>query len=279
MRIGLRQVMVAVVPLGGWGCTEAPTEVSGDTQGDTTSASTTVDAATRTGGATALDTTAATDPMDPTEGMLSTTDATSIGTLDGATETTTGSEDMPSTAVVTAGPGLMLAVEDNAYLGTIGTMTCIGLEVPRDGVDGFASASVEVGLDHTFIGDLVIKLASPVGTLITLVSRPGEAELADDGQDVLGYAANISIDGRITFIEGGMTDAETMGSTLGMTEVVCVDDGLCEYDPNPGAAVPGGLSSLVGENSAGTWRFCVGDAASISEGFIDFVELTIEQVP
>ena len=36
-----------------------------------------------------------------------------------------------------------------------------------------AAGATTVGLDHTFVGDLVAKLTSPSGTTVTLFSHPG----------------------------------------------------------------------------------------------------------
>jgi cysteine-rich repeat protein len=73
-----------------------------------------------------------------------------------------------------------LAIPDDKYTGP-GVdplkVACVDLMVAKAGT--VATAQVTVGLDHTWIGDLVIKLISPGNAkVLTLMSRPGLAELA-----------------------------------------------------------------------------------------------------
>jgi len=55
------------------------------------------------------------------------------------------------------------------------------------GVVGTATdISVDVTINHTWIGDLVLKLVSPDGDTLTLMSRAGYAETVDDGTGCCG---------------------------------------------------------------------------------------------
>ncbi|MCA9711008.1 MAG: hypothetical protein KDK70_34520, partial [Myxococcales bacterium] len=103
-------------------------------------------------------------------------------------------------------------------------------------------------------------------------------EPTDDGTDQIGAWANLAPQDRVRFFDEGQTDAEQMGSGLQNANVICRDNALCDYSPNPGAATPGSLSSLFHQSSVGTWRLCVGDADPSIEGTIDYVALTIDQV-
>jgi hypothetical protein len=270
---------MALLPLGAWACTEDPTEVSGEVTGDdspgTTGGTTTNPPATTTT-SEATSSASLTGSVDTTEGMVSTTDPTD--TL-GTTETSAETEQMPETEVVTYEPEQPDAIEDDGYDGMPGSMTCVPLEVTSDGVDVVAAVTLEVGVDHEFVGDLVIKLISPIGTIVTLVSRPGFDEPADNGTGLLGDSSYISADGPVTFMDGADIDAEQMGAAVDPDEVVCINDGICEYDPNPGSAGGGDLSSFVGQDSVGSWRCCVGDAAPDFVGSIASVILRIDQVP
>lgn len=40
--------------------------------------------------------------------------------------------------------------------------------------------ALEIGVEHTWVGDLTIKVVSPTGTVVTAMNRPGAA-VADDG--------------------------------------------------------------------------------------------------
>jgi subtilisin-like proprotein convertase family protein len=132
------------------------------------------------------------------------------------------------------------------------------------------SLNLVLGMNHTWVGDLVIKLVSPAGTTVTLMSRPGLAETADDGTGAPGNNADLVNASPITFIQGATTSAESMGSS-GL--VVCQGDGICQYAPNNGAAPAGNLTTFNGQTAAGTWKLCVGDAAPSDTGSIDQVKL------
>jgi subtilisin-like proprotein convertase family protein len=132
-------------------------------------------------------------------------------------------------------------------------------------------------MDHTWIGDLTIKVVSPLGSVVTVLSRPGIAEQADNGAGGGGDSSDLNALDTLTFRDPGVTDAETMGSTIGPAAEVCFDDGLCDYFPNPGAATAGDFSTFVGEDAVGTWQVCVADSATVDLGVIDFVQLSILQ--
>ncbi len=116
------------------------------------------------------------------------------------------------------------------------------------------------------------KLESPTGTVSTLMSRPRLSESADDGTGSGGTSAALHANSPILFRATGPTSAEDMGAS---GEAVCRRDRLCEYAPDPGAAVGPTLGAMAGENGAGAWKLCVGDAVSGNEGTLDLVELTI----
>ncbi|HWB76004.1 MAG TPA: hypothetical protein VG755_13640, partial [Nannocystaceae bacterium] len=180
---------------------------------------------------------------------------------------------------LTAGPGLALAVTDGGYDGTLGSMTCVTLPLAANGVDTVSGVQLVIGYNHTWIGDGTIKVVSPAGTVVTVLSRPGVAEASDNGIDPpYGDSSNTVSTSPITFVDGGPTDAETMGATTPAPDNVCENDGLCVYDPNPGAALAGDFSSFNGQSAVGNWQVCVGDAATPDQPVIDAVTLTVDQI-
>jgi hypothetical protein len=122
----------------------------------------------------------------------------------------------------------------------------------------------------------VFKLVSPANTVVTLMSRPGAAEAADDG-GAGGFGNNANLDDAfpVTFATGATVVAENMGAGLVSGDIVCQADGICAFDPNNGAAPPGDLTTFSGEASNGIWKLCVGDVTGGDTGAIDAVTLTI----
>ncbi|MBK8255510.1 MAG: proprotein convertase P-domain-containing protein [Polyangiaceae bacterium] len=181
-----------------------------------------------------------------------------------------------STQVVTVDPSPDLAIPDDAYTGTLATMGCV--DVPLTAQCNITSMTVTVGMSHTWIGDLVIKLVHPDNTVITLMSRPGSAEATDNGTDaVFGDSSNLVKSHPVTFQTGAATSAESMGAGIGDAGNVCQDNAICTYAPANGAAAAGNLDTLIGKKANGTWKFCAGDSVSGDTGEIDVVTLTVNQ--
>ena len=181
----------------------------------------------------------------------------------------------------TAGPGLALAIPDNTYNGTTATMGCHTLNVPSFGtVD---DVSVQVAMSHTFVGDLTIKLVSPSSTVATLVSRPGVAETADDGNDTAGFGenSNLAIANPLTYVQTAPTESEQMGkvpSDLATGDTICLFAGSpCSYNPDNGAATSSeDLSTAFdGQSGTGNWQLCIGDAGAADLGSLDGWTLTL----
>jgi subtilisin-like proprotein convertase family protein len=161
------------------------------------------------------------------------------------------------------------AVPDNAYTGGLGGMLSSTVNV--SGVTGTSVVNIEVDLSmtHTWIGDLIIKLESPDGDILTLVSRPGAAETTDDGiGGTAGSSANL--DGAVlTFSDLSVNDAEAMSAGLTLSsEFVCTTNSLCDFYPNPGASAypTQTFASLFGGNMNGDWTLYIGDHASADVG-------------
>lgn len=180
-----------------------------------------------------------------------------------------GSETLPPTAGCTAIP-------DDAYDGTVGTMGCVSISVPDAGF--IDDVNVTTGLNHSWAGDLVIKVVAPGGTpAATVLSRPGFAEPADDGMGCCGDSSDMVSTSPFTFDDqGGGPTAEDMGSTILGTEFICQDDGICNYVSAPDAAAGTGLADFNGLTvAAGTWMVCVGDSAAGDVGEICSATLDI----
>jgi subtilisin-like proprotein convertase family protein len=169
-------------------------------------------------------------------------------------------------------------IPDNTYDGTLGTMVCLD----ATGTAGtITDLDVEVAISHTWAGDLVIKLVSPSSEVLTLMSRPGLAEPADDGTDCCGDSSNLDISFPLTFDDDAAISAEAMGSTLDSAGVICQDDAECDFAPAPDTGPGTNLAQFNGQDGAGTWQVCVGDSGGGDTGDFDSVVLNfaVQQPP
>jgi cysteine-rich repeat protein len=191
----------------------------------------------------------------------------------------TCSRSEPTTcALVVEKTGIAVKIPDNAYDGTLGSMACATLEVPLTGLSAIGPNTVwlDVGIDHPFVGDLVIKLQSPSGTVTTLLSRPGFEEPDDTGApDDAGDDSDLVASAPITFHALSPADAEQMGELLSTGTVICEDDPVCTFAPNGGAGPGNGLEDFLGESPDGTWTVCVGDAVDKDDGGLHLARLWV----
>lgn len=161
------------------------------------------------------------------------------------------------------------------------TMACINVDTTGDVSGLVSSVEIDVAMTHSWIGDTVLKLGSPSGSVLGVMSRPGLAEVNDDGSGCCGASSNLLAAFPITFRDGAPTSAEAMGSgALGSNGVVCRDLGTpCEYSPAPGSVAqpPSNFAGFRGQNAEGVWTFCAGDADSAFDpGSLASVTLRVE---
>ena len=104
------------------------------------------------------------------------------------------------------------------------------------------AGSTTVGIDHTFVGDLIISLTSPSGTTVTLVHRPGSGSFGSSGNNFCQTLLD----------DSGTTSIQAIQSTgtppLG--------------PPYTGTFQPfSPLAAFEGEDANGTWILNVSDNA------------------
>lgn len=173
-----------------------------------------------------------------------------------------------------------LDIPDAAYNGALISMASNTIAV--SGVTGTSVINIEVDLNinHTWVGDLIIKLRAPNGNLLTLVSRPGATETDDLG---VGGAVGSSADmngSTLTFSDLGITDAEAMATGLTDAQFVCTTNGLCSFFPNPGATTSPTqtFASLFGGTMNGNWTLFVGDRFADDIGTLNSWSIRISTV-
>ncbi len=118
-----------------------------------------------------------------------------------------------------------------------------------DGSDCSATAgSTTVGVDHTFVGDLIFKLTSPNGTTVTLISNPGSGAFGSSGNNF----CNTVLDD-----EGDNPSIQAINSS-GMPPL---------GPPYTGTFKPANpLAAFDGEDPNGTWTLNVSDSFFGDEG-------------
>lgn len=163
-------------------------------------------------------------------------------------------------------------VPDGAYDGSLDSMACITVPATQGRV---VDVALDIALNHTWVGDLVFKIRSPEGTVLTIMSRPGLDEMVDDGSGCCGYSSHLVASSPVHFSDVAPTRAEDLGLSPG---VVCQDDGLCSYFPFPDSGPGGGFVDFSGESS-GEWMVCAGDALTGFTGEICDVSLEVTTLP
>jgi truncated hemoglobin YjbI len=178
---------------------------------------------------------------------------------------------------VLAAQGIEAFIPDDTYDGTLESMRCHAFVVADDEVDVITGAELSIGIAHSFIGDLVIKVQSPNLDTLTVLNRPGFAELTDSG--VGGPGDNSALFGvvPIRFADEAPFVAELMGSNLPANHAVCADDLECDFRPSPGMGPGSNFAGFKGSDAAGTWQVCVGDAGKGHVGNVNSIVLTIQQ--
>ncbi len=154
------------------------------------------------------------------------------------------------------------AIPDFAFDGTIASMACVTVPGPGGII---TDLQANLAVDHTWVGDLTVRVVAPDNTQLDIAHRPGEPV-----SSAFGDSSDLIATSILNFADGNPTSAEDMGSTIGGAQFVCQDDGLCNYFPFPDNA-NGGVGTnfatdFVGMESAGNWQICVGDSADGDTG-------------
>lgn len=160
------------------------------------------------------------------------------------------------TPVAASYAGPVVAVPDDDPAGITVPITVSGLSAISkiafrfDGATCTADAgATTVGLDHSWVGDLIVTLTSPQGTTVTLMDQPGGSGNSGNNfcQTVLDDSASASIQ--------SITPADA---------------------PYTGTFQPAGpLAAFKGESANGTWMLKASDNAFIDTGSVRAFSLVI----
>lgn len=151
-------------------------------------------------------------------------------------------------ALYTANPSL--AIPDNNATGVSNTINVTGTSA------NVGALSVTVGINHTWLGDLVIKLTHGTDTVV-LMDRPGRAPGATTG---VGQGDDLSSAFPLTFSASGTQTAESMGAACNGTI------GSTSGCTNTSFLPDGSLDVFLGDPFAGTWTLSVSDNEALDVG-------------
>lgn len=122
------------------------------------------------------------------------------------------------------------------------------------------AVSLDLVLDHTWVGDLAIELFSPAGTELQLMARPGTAIGNEQRGGPFGDSSNLRPTDPITFVDTALVTAETMGQGIGNNGTVPA--GSFRPDADGWATDITTLAGFLGEEAGGSWTLRVGDYAA-----------------
>jgi len=173
---------------------------------------------------------------------------------------------------------------DDKYNGSIASMLCTELIVADSDLQFVGDMSLKIGMDHTYVGDLTIKIVSPDNKIFTPLSRPGpEAPLKDDGTPCCGDDSNLSAMFPFTLTDSAVVSAKDMGKApMNTNAIICKDENPkldpCHFLPFPGLAPGKAFSDYKGDAAPGSWKVCIGDSGKGDFGKLMYVGLTIDRV-
>jgi subtilisin-like proprotein convertase family protein len=149
-----------------------------------------------------------------------------------------------------------VAIPDNS---TGGVVVQIDIDAPGELIE---SVIMDLAIQHDWVGDLVVTLQSPAGTVVTLLDRPGIPSV--------GFPGPFGCGGRdvsVSFLDIATQDAESMCSTTA-TPVLSGD--VSPLTP---------LGALAGEAADGLWLLTVSDNSLVDTGQFVQACLHIESTP
>ena len=172
---------------------------------------------------------------------------------------------------------------DDKYKGTLETMLCVDIIVADDGLNFVNDVRLKVGMDHTYVGDVTIKVVSPDGQVLTALGRAGaEPPLADNGIPCCGFPANLGAMFPFILSNAATITGKDMGKGLADAKFICKDENPpidpCQFKPYKGGGVGTDFSDFKGDNTVGTWKVCFGDSGKGDYGKLQYVGLTLEKV-
>lgn len=167
------------------------------------------------------------------------------------------------------------AIPDGGYNGTFASMATKTASVSNPAGLLIGGIRVKVNnLNHTWTGDLTMKLQGPGGQIFGLQSRAGLAEGGDGAGFCCGSSSDL-INASITYTDAGAVSAENMGAAGNVSGTTAT------FSPAKGAIVSPFTSfatlaaSFANSQAAnGTWTLGIGDGSLSDAG--NYASFSIE---
>jgi subtilisin-like proprotein convertase family protein len=119
------------------------------------------------------------------------------------------------------------------------------------------SVTIDLQMDHTWVGDLAIELTSPSGTELQILARPGDSHADETTGGPFGDNSNLVSTATISFLDGAATSAELLGAGAGAN----IPAGSYFPDADAWLSDISNFAGFNGESAGGTWTLRVGDYA------------------
>ncbi|MEP0262671.1 HYR domain-containing protein [Dokdonia sp.] len=162
-------------------------------------------------------------------------------------------------------------IPDNDQTGINSTLTLSNL-IPDNHI--ITDMTVEISMDHTWVGDLTFELIAPNGETLIVYTRPS------------GFGDNSNLEGDfpITFTDDATTSADNIGVGIDTAGTICqASESPCEYFPSAGA---NGFEQFIATLNAtntdfnGDWTLHVtddqgGDSGTLNTWSIHFISLDL----
>lgn len=181
---------------------------------------------------------------------------TGVGTAPTVVGFTVATGRVDSTATIVAYAGAPVAIPDGNLTGVNIPLALTGGRIAEAAfsIDGTVcnttSGSTTVGLSHTWVGDLALRLTSPEGTTVTLLNAPGGP---------FNSANN--------FCKTELSDA-------GLTSIQTVTGAGAPYTGTFRPANP--LAAFTGEAADGSWTLNASDSTFIDTGFVRNFSISVK---
>ena len=174
----------------------------------------------------------------------------------------------------TSTPASPIAIPDgnaNPIFDTIDTSVDFGVG------DTVTFVSIDLMLNHTWVGDLEIVLQNPGGVQLTIMARPGNDQPEGDFEGPFGSGADFVSGNPISFADSATTSAEAMGTV----NVIGGDIQASSYFPDPTNwdTDIATFADFVGDPAAGLWELQIRDYANQDVGELVSWTLTVFAVP